>query len=262
MGVGIGIKQTDLALDVGIGPCLVVFVRKKHSLRKLKSDAVKREIDGIKTDVVELQPRNQSSTLRPGARISVKGVGEGSAGLVARKGANTNVLLTAAHCLYGSKGFKKGVEVNLIANGQNPVLLGTTFDRHFGLDCGLIKLSAASFNNQTLCGDVSLGAPIDPVVGRTLEKCGAVSQRTQAVITTISRVDGLFPAITLKPPVGDIDESPLSEAGDSGAIWYDPETGAGVGLHVQGSARTKKREEYGVATVLTDIGRAFGLKWV
>jgi hypothetical protein len=269
LGAGIGMKVADGTIAYDVGPSIIVYVRTKKQRSKLPQRArVARTIGGIATDVIAIAPRNQrrgransgvsGEDLQSGEAIAVANVGLGTAGASARDTRGNHMLITAGHCLYGKAAFKRGTSVTR-ANSTD--IIGQTHDVHFGLDCGLIALSGSHIVRSTTCSGVTLGAPVLPVVGRTLEKCGAFSGRTQAIVTSVGRVGALFPAMTLAPPEPDWDPLPLSQDGDSGSIWYDPETAASIGLHVQGSTRTHTRAEYGVATVLFDALRAFALRW-
>ena len=69
-----------------------------------------------------------------------------------------------------------------------------------------------------------------PRVGDVLEKSGRTTGTTRAVVINERRpADGLPTAFILGRLPGESD--PISCEGDSGAIWYDPETREGVGLH-------------------------------
>lgn len=271
IGVGLGIKCTNHSMLPAEGACLVVYVRQKRPQNALRrSRRIPRTVDGIPTDVIAIAPRNHTSppatvaprsstVVQPGTGIELKGIGRATAGARVTDARGERFILTAAHALYGTKSFKRRVAVHAVPSGS---LVGSTHDVHFGLDAGLIKLdAAAAFDQTTLISRVPLTAPRPGVIGETLEKSGATSGVTQAVVTSIGRVGTLFPALTLAPPVPDVDPEPLAREGDSGSIWYDPLTGAAVGLHVQGSAATKRRGEYGIATSLPDVLGAFAVGW-
>lgn len=57
---------------------------------------------------------------------------------------------------------------------------------------------------------------------------------------------------------GNPDREEISDDGDSGAVWFDAETGEGVGLHLAGEPFTAPRsEEHALACYLTDVLERF-----
>lgn len=269
LGAGLGMRTRKLELLAESEPCLVVYVRRKKAPRTLaSSQRLPRRLEGVAVDVVEMAPQDQHVAagavvgIGPGATILVDQVGSATAGALVQDSEGQSLLLTAGHALYGRRSFKAGVSVRApAANGSSKgSLIGRTHDVHFGLDAGLVKLDAMPASNRTTCDGQRIGAPVDAVVGAILEKCGAVSGVTQSVVSSIGRVGRLFPVLTLAPV--DLDMDPLSSDGDSGSVWYDATTRGAVGLHVQGSAATSRRKEYGLATLLSDVLGAFGVQWV
>jgi hypothetical protein len=70
-----------------------------------------------------------------------------------------------------------------------------------------------------------------PKVGTELEKSGRSTGVTRGKVMALGSFPGHPDAFFSLSVVGD---GPISLGGDSGAVWYDPATGAGVGLHYGG----------------------------
>jgi hypothetical protein len=104
-------------------------------------------------------------------------------------------------------------------------------------------------------------------VGKILEKSG----RTTGV--TRGKIDGVG-SYYLNYPVGPktiqgfkivsiLDGNPndeeISSGGDSGAIWYDPETKEGIGLHFAGETNPNPKEEHAIACHLPTVLSALNI---
>jgi hypothetical protein len=274
LGAGLGMRTRRGSLHAVEDPCLVVYVRRKRPRAALtRSQVLPRHLDGVPVDVVPLAPRRHAGpvapepppvTVCPGMGIMRDRLGLGTAGGIVLEAKGMPCLLTAGHVLYGSESFKRGIPVRPASTNQpsgSAPIIGRTHDVHFGLDAGLVRLEGSEGRNRAVCEGVTLRSPKAAVIGATLEKCGARSGRTQAVVASIGKVGRLFPAMVLQPVLPDLDPDPLSQPGDSGALWYDPVDSRAVGLHVQGGARTAKSAEFGVATPLSDVLKAFACSW-
>ena len=79
----------------------------------------------------------------------------------------------------------------------------------------------------------------EPVVGDILEKSARTTGTTRARVAAVERPAAeLTNAFILERLSGDTE--PISCDGDSGAVWYDPETLEGVGLHHGGEPEAGK----------------------
>jgi hypothetical protein len=96
-----------------------------------------------------------------------------------------------------------------------------------------------------------------PAIGQILEKAGRTTSITRGLVEAMGTyyypeamagVSGfMLSTVGLDSP----NSQDLTAQGDSGAIWYDPDTQAGVGLHVAGEAR--QSNEFAIACYLTRV---------
>jgi len=88
----------------------------------------------------------------------------------------------------------------------------------------------------------------DPVLDEVLAKVGRTTGvRLGRVEAAFGQYMGLGDAFRL---VG-LDGNRIAESGDSGAVWYDPNSGAAVGLHCKGPAAPESGANYAVAVRLS-----------
>jgi len=99
-----------------------------------------------------------------------------------------------------------------------------------------------------------------PKVGDVLVKIGARSGRTRARITqlgsypfSLSHVRLNINSIILEPIDSDLQSQSICAAGDSGSVWFDEATGAGVGLHYAGQGNPFAGRVYAKAAPLLPI---------
>jgi hypothetical protein len=206
------------------------------------------------------------AALHPGASI---GRADGSAatmGAVVRDQSGAVCLLCAAHTLREGGVPPNGHPIvhpgrdNTGAQFSTIAKFGKTF---LGLDAGIALFEPnVAADNIALISGVQILAPEAPVLGRIVEKSGISSQVTQAFIKAVGTIQGLHPAISLFPVSGNTNQTPISKPGDSGAIWYDAETGAAIGLHSGGSGGGPNGNARAVATWVLTILQKMKLQWV
>ena len=93
-----------------------------------------------------------------------------------------------------------------------------------------------------------------PQIGDILEKSGRTTGITHAKVQGVGHTyDGVGEAFYLVPVKKNIHNIEVSWKGDSGAIWYDPNTMEVVGLHVKGEKNPNPFNEYAVASCLTAV---------
>ncbi|MDE2652910.1 MAG: hypothetical protein OXI71_03755 [Gemmatimonadota bacterium] len=102
----------------------------------------------------------------------------------------------------------------------------------------------------------------EPKLSDVLVKSGRTTGISWGVVDGIAdNYDGVTNGVYIVPHDpengGDVE---LSRGGDSGAIWYDPETMEAVGLHVKGAADPNPVNDYGIASTLTAVLEELGLQ--
>jgi endonuclease G len=275
-GVGMGMRERDSALHPEDGLVIAIHVREKLPRAKIpKSKCVPRLIRGVPTDVVEGNYEfaagggaavASAGVLRPGASIARADGSAATLGGVVVDKAGRAFLLCAMHTLReGDKGKKGDAIVSPAPRDANgaPLNVVATYDRvHVGLDAGLARLGAGlPATNDALISNETIGTPDIPNIGDILEKSGRTTGVTQAIVKEVGTFLNMFPAIHLVPLSGDVDATPLSDLGDSGAIWYDAITGRAKALHSSGSGAAPAGHEFGVATMLPFILADLKVRW-
>jgi len=272
-----------------------VHVREKIPKSFLrKAEVFPVEVEGVPVDVVErsygihasltekLFRKNEVlDPVQPGigisrADVSVGSLGPGTLGLVAfdrRDGAPC--LLSAAHVLAGGSTAKPGdpilqpspqnggrVERHTIAELRG-FMLGPKGDAAFARLVGLRRVNPTPLGISTRIVEARM-----PQVGDVLVKSGRTTAVTRGRVESIGMIEVPYPdrpqpirmcGFELRPvepgnPAGE----EITEAGDSGAVWFDPENGAGVGLHVAGVDHLPQ-SEHSLACFLPSVLDELGL---
>lgn len=269
-GIDVGYKYRDGRRQDEIA--VRFHVRRKLPLDQLDpSEALPQLLDGIPTDVVEAtfeapEQRRPTSTvpghphqrrlkiLQPGCSISrAYGDSAGTFGaLVYDNASGTPALLSNWHVLVGHNG-QVGQDILQPGvgdggrRGQDEVaqlqriLLGLQGDAAIA---PLIP-DRRPVLPQILGSKVSLRGARSVRLGEILHKSGRSTSVTAARVVGIGRYFLTYPVgrlgidgFMLAPAAdGNPDNEEISTAGDSGAIWYDPESEVGVGLLFAGEPR-------------------------
>jgi hypothetical protein len=107
-----------------------------------------------------------------------------------------------------------------------------------------------------------------PIVGQIVQKSGATTCLTQGMIDGLgeyrdiavaAEIDGVGPAFRIVPEASETAEFPLGLPGDSGALWFDAESGSALGLHVRGPDNLGGGDQYAIASLMSSIVTAFGV---
>jgi hypothetical protein len=241
-GVTIGIKERGGELRRDVGPVITIHVVRKIASRRVRpSRRIPRKMLGIPTDVVGGRFVRSTGaggmavagpSLKSGDSISRVGQAAGTFGAVIRRG-NTRFLLSAGHVLR-SGGVAAGRPIVHPASGDSPppstvVARLTTFNLDQDAAIGEIEAGVDPSNTARSTG-VAIGSPKWAAQDDILELNGRTTAIARGVVTQVGLVQGLYPAIALRPLPGD--PLPITQGGDSGAIWYDATTAAAKGLHV------------------------------
>ena len=239
-----------------------IHVRRKRALESLPDwKRFPKRIGGIPVDVIQAKYEDQNAALRrrvdpaaPGVSI---GSGEtGTLGLVVTDNRRAGQLgfVTAAHVLHaggGSPGdgvFQPSPDDGGTLNDQVALISRANLDSDAVL--AVFDFGRSGVNRVAL-SNVPLKAPREPKLGDILEKVGRTSGRTQGKIDGIGNHMGVRDSFRL---VG-LDARPIAEAGDSGAVWYDPASGAAIGLHCKGPVTPTASSNFAIAAKLTVVIR-------
>lgn len=273
--VDLGLKLVDHAPDHDAGPTIRIHVRDKRPRREVpRANLLPARFEGLRTDVIQgeylrqgggtvldVGRRVHADPLRPGVSISHERGSFGTLGMFVRgrSGADANVLylLSADHVLAEPGNAGPGDDV--VQPGADDGGTGAdaiaqlarrsqTFDAAIARVGGARGVDNAAFDATTTIADGDF-----PFIGQVLEKSGATTGVTQAQVDGIGFFEGLGAGMHLVPLAADIDDVPISDLGDSGAVWYDPSTARAIGLHVRGNAVPTPDEQFAVATSIVKL---------
>lgn len=254
--------------------CIRVHVREKHSLRHLTPrERVPPRFKGVATDVVQAvyedsqvpaNPRAQRSPeIEAGLGISHVNGGTGTLGLLVLDSQNRPGLLSAAHVLVPGSNASPGdpiLQPGRLDGGQPQDTIAWLARADFDTDSAYAVLLDARPTDAAVFGSpVALTAAGFPVLGDVLEKSGRATDVTRAVVDGISpMMAGLHYAIHLAPL--DEDAPAVALGGDSGAVWYNPVTQIGIGLHCKGTLSPSPGASFAIATSLVYVLRRLDLE--
>jgi hypothetical protein len=290
-GIDVGYKYTEGQRTDNI----VVRIHVREKVPESSLEAVElfpKEIDGVPVDIIQaiyrphisteslIERKTRLNSLQPGISIGHPNITAGTFGAVVYdKVSGKSCVLSNWHVLAGSNQVTPGdsiLQPGAIDGGRLPR------DRMGQLERSILNAdgdAAIAFLDQISDRPVNLAQLETGVViqsareaqhGDILEKSG----RTTGV--TRGKVDGIG-TYTMTYPVGIktiqgfkvvsiLDGNPnneeISSGGDSGAIWYDPQTQEGVGLHFAGETDSNPREEYAIACHLPRVLSALNISLI
>lgn len=279
-GVDIGIKVQDGQLNVRAGAVIRIHVREKFDKAALTSrEKIPKSIEGIPTDVIEARYVEQHTNIgldparvmrvdpfQPGVSIGHEDTTAGTLGMFVTDTLNQRrCILSTDHVLRAGSKPKPGdaiVQPGPADGGATPSDVVATLGRFNKLVAAAIApLSGA---RQLVEAQLESGVRITsfrlPVVGDILEKSGRTTGITQGLVDGLGHFDGVGFSMHLRPLAEDIDDIPISDGGDSGAVWYDPETSAGVGLHVRGAEHPTGQSSFAIASSLTVVAQKLNIR--
>ena len=287
-GIDIGYKYVNAQRTDDI--VVRIHVREKIPESALEATEVfPKEIDGVPVDIIQaiyrptaaieslFERRVRRDTIQPGISISHPHVSAGTFGAVVYdKFSGRQCILSNWHVLVGSNDASPGDDIIQPGSLDGGRL---SRDRIGQLERSILNEdgdAAIAFLDNASGRSVQLAQLDTGVVvqsarmaqfGDILEKSG----RTTGV--TRGKIDG-WGAYTLPYSVGArtiegfkivpvIDGNPnneeISSGGDSGSIWYDPQTKEGVGLHFAGETDPHPREEHAIACHLPRVLNALNI---
>jgi hypothetical protein len=188
-------------------------------------------------------PRNEKfEIIQPGISISSKYSTNGTLGLIVfdRKNNYKPCILSNWHVLakrnfiprlsfpVGSPIYQPGKLISKGIKKKNIIARLTRFDR--STDSAIAEIIIDKYNLEQFESNVFINSVRTPKKGDIVEKSGA---RTGITRGKIIDVKGFF--VKIKPiDIENTANIEISKGGDSGSIWYDPETNEGLVLHNHG----------------------------
>jgi hypothetical protein len=239
-----------------------VHVKKKKPLKELETkDVVPKELAGFPIDVIqsniELHRRNRHNPVIGGVEtrnVNIGGVGTLGAVVFDATNNNQPMALTNHHVYVDNR--PNGAvreQVNQPGTTTNADAIGTVTRSNRTHDCAV-----ATFNNNRQISTTIMDFPggikgvINPVIGMRVTKSGRTTGTTRGMVEGVSTNE-----FTVVPIPGQWQE--LSMGGDSGSIWLEEVSHAGVGLHYGGETSTKPEDERAWAKHITRVANTLNV---
>ncbi|MBA4852655.1 hypothetical protein H1R81_19810 [Emticicia sp. BO119] len=247
--VAIGYKEINGIPDTQQIAIRVHVTKKRAESEIFPDEIIPKSVNGIPTDVIESLWVNEAnhlqqrfSDLRGGIQIINPIVKlAGTLGGIFTDLITGNLIgLTAAHNLKSGQIGNTGDEVyqpSLDPLNVND-FIGTIHSINTPLDAGTILLNTKRnlFQKEIVNGNtpITIQGVIPPSLGMQVFKVGCATGFTEGTIDDIS------PTTSETFTIKSINNTILSDFGDSGAIWIDRDSECAVGLHIQGNPITHK----------------------
>lgn len=252
-----------------------IHVREKSKVGHLTArERFPKTIDGIPVDVIEATyvhasgggpPTGQGGLLQPGLSVGLPGGPTGTLGVIATSPlTNATCLVSAAHVIAAGDETRPGdpvIQPGHADGGRPPRDVVGALERiDFKNDAAYAILNdgGRQVKNCTIGSNKVIQGTRYPRLNDILEKSGRGTCVTQGRIDGIGCFYGVEFAFRLVPVTGQTTNH-IAEAGDSGAVWYDPITGVGVGLHSKGGPLPVGTMNYAVAASLKKVLDSWGL---
>jgi endonuclease G len=288
--IGFGFPTVDGKIREDLGVHVIVGVTAKvqsGGSGQFQGKPIPKTWQGLPTDVISSKPeltppqstKDENSVfglnnliygfLAPGMSIgALNGGGAGTLGMIVwDKDDGWPHFLTNDHVIEG----KIGTLVTQPAKWEDgsAVTVGTKVNgTRNGVDCAVIRIEDERKHVNIPLG---LTKPIDgwapPDLGKIVRKVGRTTNYTEGKIVSVDMLQMKYSATQTEyiwaakivPVVdGNPEDIEISEAGDSGAIWFDEEMRA-VALHFAGEFSTAKEHERAFACPIENILTIFGL---
>lgn len=267
-GVDVGYRWKDGERTKEI--CVRIHVREKFPEVALSErELLPKTVEDVPTDILQgiyvphdrtgwyhEDPlrKERADTIQPGLSIGAKGGTTGTLGLVVTdKGNGKPCLLSSGHVLASARYPSPGGRI-LQPGPQDGGHESDTVARltrwNLGQDWGVATLDdARPWDREQYETNVDITGSQWPQIGDELVKSGRTTSVTHGVVDGKGTYMGLRWAIRLVPATAGTDIE-ISYDGDSGAVWYDPTTGKGVGLHSKGELNQNPDNEVAIAATL------------
>jgi endonuclease G len=279
-GIDVGYKHVRKA------PTETIAIR-FHVVRKIPSPSldVKEkfppEIDGVPTDLIEAVyvaraaatpssgRRKRRDPIQPGISVSHMRVLSGTLGAVVYdKTSGEACILSNWHVLAGSDSAKQGdpiIQPGSTDQGRRPrdtvaqlgrSVLGPDGDAAIGILNKNRRVREDQFGTGVVLREARM-----PVLGEILQKSGRATGVTSARVDGVGQytitysvgrrsVDG-FKLVPVA--IGNPGNQEISGEGDSGSVWFCPDTNEAVGLLFAGEVSTAPSEEHALACYMPRV---------
>lgn len=249
--------------------CIRIHVKEKHAPKLLgPKEKIPKTILGVPTDVIQGTYRKHEAgasqlpgrtahhpRILPGISIGHVRATAGTFGAVVRANdTGRECILSASHVLYPDAQCAPG----------DPIVQPGPFDGGSIPNGVVASLMRADFQTDTAIAELQGNRPFDhalygtgvrlqgsrfPAIGNRLRKSGRTTEVTEAWVDGIGAYNGLAYCMRLVPPRGQAGQA-ICEGGDSGAVWYDPDTNQGVGVHLIGDIANSRYHSAAIASSL------------
>ena len=264
-GISIGRPRSAGVVHERLAIC--VHVREKVPEHKLtKAQVFPREIDGVPLDVIVSQMHVQvaMNPIVPGAQIMQAGGLSGTVGLIVLAPDGVPCVLTAAHVLNapGQQAFQPSPGVGSAIGMTRPPIYTQR------VDAAIVPTSPRVGSNRPIGTNIDIGSIRYVAAGEDLTMVGAMSSAGgprhahssvgEHWVTYQNGARVWMSGILLGPQQGRTQL--LSQGGDSGAVWFNSNTGAAVGLHVAGGPDATDPSNWAFACHMPEVFQALGLR--
>lgn len=272
IGVALGAQEQEDG-SINWEGDLVLQVRVTNA-EQFTNGEISDDIEGIEIQVLEgngLEPLDQGmrwlsertepvEPLRPGVGIGIPGGAPGTLGMFV--GEDYNYILTADHVIaprgHGDDDrVYQPAPMDYAVNHRSQI--GWVDRRLPANGVSLIHLDTdRRINNSPLDTDIQLEGTRPPEVGDILEKSGKATGITRAKVARCGVYQGCKPGFELVPVDGN-PNTEISMGGDSGAVWYDPNTGEAIGVQCRGDGDLDYMTEWARAASLYPLAPYLGV---
>ena len=123
------------------------------------------------------------------------------------------------------------------------------------LDCAISRITTRDYRLEQFESNVIVTSARMPKKGDIVEKSGT---RTGVTRAKVEKIDGNW--VYLVPVEGDYPHNTeISMGGDSGSVWYDPETKEGLILHSRGDDDDADVKETASGFILVHVLKSLGV---
>lgn len=260
-----------------------IHVREKVPLEALsEAEAFPKEIDGVAIDVIQghyspsadgilslLARRHRRDPIQPGISVSHPLVSAGTIGaIVFDRTTGAQCILSNWHVLAGSVFAQVGdaiLQPGRFDSGRRETDTIARLERMYLGRRGDAAIAVLNGERQVLHTQDHTSVEVQTTrragLGDTVSKSGRTTGVTTGVVDGMGRyritysvgtheIEGFLIRATTE---GNPDNIEISGAGDSGSLWYDPDTHEGLGLHFAGESDPAPAAEYALACHLDAV---------
>jgi hypothetical protein len=176
-----------------------------------------------------------SELIQPGLSVGRRHGPAGTIGALAEDGAGRRFVVGAGHVFVGDDS-DPGDALFQPADEDGPnqrIAVLARYSRQHDMAVGEID-SGRMLRPRPIEEPESFRGLALPFQGQILKKSARSTCCTRAMVDAVGTFGPLQRAIWLRPLDGEPDECRICQGGDSGAVWFDPDTRMAVGLHVKG----------------------------